>query len=204
MSYSSYSLVQGALFFQLFVWFNLYHYKPELPRIIKTLYYLSGGLLIPILHLTQYSIGYFTTIILMQYVAFILASTAIYETKFNFNEAVSLAFLTVFLNSFWWELFYHVYEFQLWFPTSLTLGWWIARGIQWIRVVPFFFLRRNFEFRKLWVIQAGLLVSYLLTRARFVWRVPIWIHPIHRAVCLATLLYVVMNSKRKVNIIEQG
>ena len=188
MSYSWYSLVQGALFFQLFLWFNLFHYKPTLPRIIKSLFYVIGGLMVPLIHLTQPHIGYFTPLILTQYTVYILAATAIYETQFNFNEAVSLGFLTVFLNSFWWEMFYHVYEFQIWFPTSLTLGWWVARMAQWIRVLPYFYLRRNFEFKKLWAVQVGLVVSYVLTRLRFVNHIHAWIHPVHRVFCLGLSL----------------
>ena len=190
------NLPNVLIFLQLFIWFNLYHYKKQLP-LVEEFYYPVGLFVLGAVYIEGFSVQYYTTPILIQYIIFTLASTAILRIRYGFNQAVSLAFLTVFLNSFWWEMFYHVYEFQIWYPISLTFWWWRIRVMQWIRVIPFFFLRKNFDFKGLWSVQVGLIASYILARMRLIGRVGVWIMPLHRGLCLAVLLYVLMVSNQK-------
>lgn len=188
------NLVNIALFLQMFVWFRLYNYR-ELPKIVEPGFYVAGAMAFLLVYLTKFSVDFFTTTILMQYIIYVVASTAIYSTKYGFSKAVSLGFLTVFLNSFWWEIFYHIYEVQIWYPVSLTVGWWLNRLIQYLRVMPFFWLREKFVLRETWVVYPVLLVSYFLTRLRFVNHVSgLFLHPLHRMICLISIIYVVMKS----------
>ena len=184
-----------ALFLQMFIWFNLYKYK-ELPRIVESVFYISGTIVLLLVYLTGFSINFFTTWILGQYISMVLISTAIYSTKYPFNKAVSLSFLTVFLNSFWWEIFYHIYEVQIWYPVSLTWGWLQNRLVQYIRIVPFFWLRRNFELKGTWIVQPVLILNYIMARMILVNHLHNkFLHPIHRLTCLISIIYVVMISK---------
>lgn len=191
------NLPNVVIFLQLLIWVNLYHYKKELPELTEEYYYVLGLVAFFEVYRRGFSVQYYSTTILMQYIAFTLASTAILRLRYGFNQAVSLAFLTVFLNSFWWELFYHVYEIQIWYPYNLNIQWWVARGMQWIRVIPFFFLRKNFKFKGLWSVQVGLIVSYIMARMRLIGNVGVWIMPLHRVVCLLVLIYVIMSSEQK-------
>jgi len=186
------------LLLQLFVWFNLYHSDIELGKWYETLFYLYAMFGFMFLHLTKFSVDFFTTTILMEYVFFVTLSVVIFTRRFGFKKALCLGFLTTFFNSFFWELFYHVYEFQIWFPVSLTLGWWVARMAQWIRVMPLVFLRRNFIFWDTRVIQGALVVSFFLSAYRFNVHPPtMWLHFLHRFICLVALIYTIYISPQK-------
>lgn len=194
----NYGFVQIALWFQMFLWFNLYHSKIfTSDDLLERLFYTVCVLNIPILDYTQFSIGYFTTSLLIQYNFFILGATIIYRGRFNFNKSVSLAFLTVFLNSFYWEFFYHVYEFQIWMPYSFNLDWWYIRLPQWIRLLPAFFIVRNFKITDTRWLMLGLVISFILTYAKFTWRGLSLLLPINRTVALICLLYTVYISPER-------
>jgi len=195
----NYGYVQLALWGQLFLWFNLYHAKIRLEEwYIEAVYFVGLVLAFYGVHLFQPTIGYFTPLVLSQYILFLWFSVVIYRWRFGFRQALCLSYLTVFLNSFYWEFFYHVHEFQIWLPVSLGFEWWYVRLPQWIRVLPAFFLVRNFEVTDTRFLGAGLMVSFFLTYLRFVYHVRwVWLQPLHRAFCLATLIITIYISASK-------
>lgn len=200
----NYGYVQLALWFQLFLWFNLYHSRIRLEGwYIEALYYAGLMLAYYAVHRFQPTVGYFTPLILTQYVFFLYASMIVYRWRFGFRQALCLSYLTVFLNSFYWELFYHIHEFQIWLPLSLGFEWWYVRLPQWIRILPAFFLAKNFEIKDTRFLGAGLVGSFFLTYLRFVCHVRwIWLMPLHRAFCLTTLIatiYISSSKEFKVN-----
>ena len=193
-------VIQVSLWFQLLLWMWLYHSEIHFTDLVKPAYYLGGLLALFLVYVNQTTIYYYTTTILMQYVIMIMLATQLYDTRFEFKQAICLAFLTVFLNSFYWEFFYHVYEFQIWLPYSLGFGWWWVRLPQWIRILPAFWVTRNFEILDTRAISIGLVISFILTYARFVWHIQNWVHPVHRIICLCLLIYTIINSKPRMEI----
>ena len=195
----NYGYVQLALWGQLFLWFNLYHAKIRFEEwYYEAVYYVGLVLAYYAVIRFQLTIGYANTLILSQYILFLLASIIIYRWRFGFKQALCLSFLTVFLNSFYWELFYHVHEFQIWLPLSLGFEWWYVRLPQWIRILPAFFLTRNFEITDTRFLGLGLVGSFNLTYLRFVPHIRwVWLQPLHRAFCLATLIITIYISAVK-------
>lgn len=188
----------------MFVWFYLYDFDVELGKLGETLFGVLGIMALLFVKLTGFSVGFFTTYLLSQYIIYIMIAVYIFNTRFIFRKALCLGFLTVFLNSFYWEFFYHIYEVQIWLPMSLTLGWWYLRIPQLIRLIPLLFLYRNFEFKDTRAVQVGLLISFFLTYARFVWRVNyMWLHPLHRVISLSALIYTIYMSPSKGNMYEK-
>lgn len=192
-----YSYVQAVLWLQLWAWYSLYNYPVELGRLSESLFYAAGICAIILVQVFQPHIGYFTPWLISQYMFYTLASVSVFKTRFMFRKALCLGFLVVFLNSFYWELFYHIYEFQLWWPNSLSLEWWYLRIPQWIRVIPAYFLSRWFNIRDMRWVGLGLAVSFALTYARFVFHWGDWVHPIHRVICLGALLFTTYISPEK-------
>jgi len=192
-----YGYVQAALLLQMVLWLKLYHAQIDLGKTVETLFYLGGIAALTAIQFYQPHMGFFTPWLLTQYTIYVMASVTVFKTRFNFRKSLCLGFLVVFLNSFYWEFFYHVYEFQLWWPASLSLSWWYLRIPQWIRLIPAWFLHRNFRLDTVPIVL-GLVASYALTYARFVlnWSY-IVLHPIHRLLCLGMLLYVVLKGEER-------
>jgi len=203
----NYGYVQLAQWLQLFLWFNLYHSRIKLEAwYYEALYFVGLLLSCCVVWRLQPTFGYVSSWILSQYIFFLFVSMIVYRWRFGFKQALCLTFLTVFLNSFYWELFYHVHEFQIWLPISLGFEWWYVRLPQWIRVLPAFFLVRNFEVRDTRFLGAGLAGSFLLTYLRFVYHVRwVWLMPLHRAFCLATLIATIyISASKEVKVKEVG
>ena len=196
-----YGYVQIFLFLQVLLWVNLYNSRFNLPDSLAQFFYIYGAVFLGLEYLTQFTVGFFTPWILIQYIAMTILSVAIYQRRFNFKQALCLGFMTVYLNSFYWEIFYHVYEWQIWYPASLGLMWWTNRLPQWLRLVPAFFLANNFKVENLKPLTLGLVVSYVLTYLRFNvihgFVVTLYLQPFHRIFCLAMLICTVMLSESR-------
>ena len=193
-----YGFVQLFIYGQLLLWMNLYHSRFHFTPMHEQAF--NGGSLLTFITLafTRFSIGYFTNVLLLQYVVFVFVSVRIFNVKFEFKKAVCLGFLTVFLNSFYWEFFYHVYEFQIWLPFSLGWEWWYLRIPQWLRIVPAFFIVRNFKITDKRALIIGLLISFILTYMRFTYRLPtLYLHPAHRILALACLVKTIYEAEVK-------
>lgn len=199
-----YGFIQIALWFQLFIWFNLFHSKIKLSRIVETGFYLAGFMAMLLVKLYGIQVGFFTTFILIQYIGYVMGATAIFRGRFSFTKAVSLGFLIVFFNSFYWEVFYHIYEIQVGYPVSLTFNWWYVRLPQWIRILPAFFLAKNFDIKTRWPLMVGLVFTFVLSYLRFVYSwLPVWLHPVQRGVCLIVLIYTIYISRSKGDVVHE-
>ena len=196
-----YGYVQVFLFLQVLLWVNLYHSRFNVPDTLTPLFYIYGIVFLCLEYLTRFTVGFFTPWIIIQYIVMVLFSVAVYKQRFSFKQALCLGFMTVYLNSFYWEIFYHVYEWQIWLPFSLGFEWWVNRLPQWIRLIPAFFIVHNFKVINLKPLTVGLMVSYVLTYIRFNVLsggiISLYLHPFHRAFCLGILLYTVTISESR-------
>jgi hypothetical protein len=201
-----YGYVQLFIFGQMLLWFNLYHSRFHLTRDHESMFFFLGFSAFLWVAQTGFSVAYFTTRILLQYILMVMATVKIFNNKYEFKKAVCLGFLLVFLNSFWWELFYHIYEFQIWLPYSLGLDWWVNRLPQWIRLTPVYFLRKNFKITELRYVEYGLVVNFALTYLRFHYPHLLgnYLHPVHRVIALSLLVLTIYNSEPKQRIDEDA
>lgn len=188
--------VQWGLMLQMLIWFNLYHYDFVYEKLLETFFYLGGLLSMLLVYVYQPRIGYFTPFILIQYIMMVIYTTAIFSQTNPINKAVSLGFLLVFFNSFYWELPYHLLEMYNAGPRLMVLDWWIVRLPQWIRLTPGFFLYKNYEIKNYKYLSAGLLISYMLMYIRLKYKMlGTEIHPLARFICLSFLIYTLIKSK---------
>ena len=195
-----YGFVQLFIYGQLLLWLNLYHSRFHLSYKMELGFYLVSLVAFLRVLFTGFNVGFFTNTILLQYIVFVVVSVNIFNIKFEFKKALCLGFLTVFLNSFYWEFFYHVYEFQIWIPYSLGWEWWYLRIPQLLRIVPAFFIVRNFKITDRGSLMIGLIISFFLTYAKFVYHIPsLYLHPVHRVIALACLLKTIYEAEVKDN-----
>ena len=159
----------------------------------------------------HWGVSQYTPDILVQYCLFYYLAWSIYRTRFHWVQSLSLMGLTVFLNSYYWELVYHVTEFQtLWTFTPNMI-------LQMVHLLPALFFIKRFDFDKNWSLNQltiGLIISFVVafvtirylhwdsfsqiypmllrkpTRAMF--------HFLNRILCLFVLIRVVINGDEKV------
>ena len=143
---------------QPFLWMNLYDSDLKIPNMSKHVFYFTGFVFLSLISITQFSIGFYTSNLFIQYALMTMAATAVFNKKYYFKEAVSLAFLITFLNSFYWELPLHLAEL---FSGALHLGMLVQAW----RLIPLPWLLEHHEFdrkRTKRIIGTGLLISLLL------------------------------------------
>jgi len=81
-----------------------------------------------------FSVGYYTTELIVLYIAMAAASTYIFNARLPIAESVCLGFLTVQLNSVYWELPLHVAEL-------LSAGPHVGMLVQAARLLPLLYFR---------------------------------------------------------------
>jgi len=194
---------QAALWLQMFLWFKLYHAKLNLDGLLG-LFYVASGAVMAVILAYQPTIGYFTPLLFLQYTVYVTATVTVLVERFGFRRALSLGFLLVFLNSFYWEVWYHLYEAYLLLPASLSLGYLYLRIPQYMRLVPAYWLTMWFDMRDRRFLAAGLAASFLFTFARFALRTGPWILVANRVVCLAALVYtIIISPERNIQVVEK-
>lgn len=199
-----YGFVQMALFLQMVLWFGIYHSKRvRIAEKLDSSFYFIGFVAIYVVLTTGFTVGYFTPNILSQYILMVMGAVKAYQIRFNLKHSLCLGFLTVYLNSFYWEIPYHILEVIVSGPLAYNLGWWFVRIPQWLRIVPAFWLIRNFEFPNRHYLSLGLVVNTLLTWFRYTYKIPgLWMHPIHRGISLVILGAVILTGTPKYEIGE--
>jgi len=188
-------LVQVLILGQPLIWMWVYDSRLYWGW-IEHLYYGVGVLAMVVINVTGFGYAFYRSHILIEYIGMTLFATTIYRDTYSFKKAVSLAFLTVYLNSFYWELPWH--WIQIW-HMCLTLG----LLTQFARLVPlmFFFRKYRFDKRSLNLALLGPVIS-----CAFVWlrinvfnklygmKIP---YAINRIICVYILINIIMDAKKK-------
>ena len=104
--------VQFLILVQPLLWINLLRYSVEFKRENNKpfLFYLLALLSILVVYVFHLEIGFYRTHLIIQYILYTCLAFYMYSNRFSVMESIALAFLTVYLNSFYWELPYHVAE----------------------------------------------------------------------------------------------
>jgi len=177
---------------QPFAWMWMYDNKIRVPDEIKHYFYLSGFWFILLVATTGVEIGFYTTSLLIQYALLTMGATFIYNQRNPIKEAVSLAFLTVFLNSFYWEVPLHLAELFSGAPH-------VGMVVQLWRLAPAFWFRANYTFEKGFkrTLATGLLFSLILNITAILLGLRFNFLPLIRVGCLYFLVKVIVEAKPK-------
>jgi len=195
---------QAVLWLQMFLWAWLYHRELSLDGWPQIIFYIAYGAAIFYIITYQPFTGYFTPWLFFQYTIYVMMAVTLLTERFGFRRALSLGFLLVFLNSFYWEVWYHLYEVYLLLPASLSPGYWYLRIPQYMRLVPAYWLGRWFELKGSRFLFAGLGASLFLTFARFALRAGPWVLVANRVVCLAALVYtIIISPEKNIQVVEK-
>ena len=170
---------------QPLAWMWMHDNKIRVPDEIKYYFYLSGFWFILLVATTGVEIGFYTTSLLIQYALLTMGATFLYNQRNPIKEAVSLAFLTVFLNSFYWEIPLHLAEFLSGAPHLGML-------VQLWRLFPAVWFMKNYVFDEgsRWTLAKGLLFSLILSSIAYLQegRLNLVLHPVIRVGCLLFLV----------------
>jgi len=171
--------VQVVILGQPFLWMRLYDADIHVSEWFKYLFYIFGVASVEVVWVVKASIGFYKTHLIMQYILLTMIATYLYSQRYEVKQAVCLSFLTVFLNSFYWELPLHIIEFVL-------IGFYPAQLVQLWRLTPLiWFNQRNMLTMK----NSGPLVfGFLFSLATLFYRSMVgkhfYAHPLNRLVCL--------------------
>lgn len=190
-------VVEAAILGQAYLWMKLYDADIRVVEWAKYLFYIFAVGSIGLVWVIQAEIGFYNPWLIIQYIALVILSTYLYNQQNTIKNAVCLAFLTVFLNSYYWELPLHLAEYiQIGFyhPAQLKQLW---------RLFPlFFFIPKGMITKQsLKPLTGGALFSIGLMAYRSQrYRQPLqdFHHPVNRLVCLLVLVYAITRNHRHV------
>jgi len=154
-------LFQFLVITQPAIWILLYDSKINFPVSSKAIVYTGLWAALMAVIGKQIQVGFYTTPILAQYCILIATSFYLYNQRKPVKESLCLAFLTVFLNSFYWELPLHITE-------VLTVGFYTGQLVQYWRLVPAVFLLSEFRFTR--ESLKLLLIGLVLSSSMILWK----------------------------------
>ena len=188
-------LIQAAILLQPLFWMWLYDSRLYLEW-VEHIFYAIGVLSIVVIDILSISVGYYKTHILIEYVGMTIFAAVLYSDNNRFKEALCLAFLTVYLNSYYWEIPFHFMEYRM-------LNIRPDSFVQLARLLPLMFFWRKYRFNKhsLDLALLGVLFStaFLFMRAyvfnyRYGMRIP---YAINRIICVYILINIIMGADKK-------
>jgi len=162
-------LFQWLVMFQPMIWIILYNTDIKIAhqqeRTLKYLFAVTmEGIFLAVVG-KRISIGFYTTTILAQYIFLIVVSFYLYTQRKPVIQSICLAFLTVFLNSLYWELPLHVLEI-------IQVGFHSGQIVQFWRLLPLAFFLKRFKFNQEQVrlVIMGEILAVLLIMLRYTMR----------------------------------
>lgn len=174
---------------------KLYDYK--LPDITEKLFYPLSFIAALLVYVTGFSVKFYTRSLIVAYIFLTLIAQAIYRTRYNFTESVSLAFLTVFMNSYYWEIPIHLIEYR-------QKAFYIQQVVQMYRLVPLIFFYQHFKVKDSKPLYYGLVISgaAILLKISLGWsgmaHTDWWIvMMVNRFLCLLCLVWTVLGWELK-------
>jgi len=184
---------QVVILGQPLFWMHLYDSDFKIPSVSKFVFYFTGFAFLSLIFITQFSIGFYTSMLFIQYAVMTMMATTVFNIKYRFKEAVSLAFLVTFMNSFYWEIPLHLAEFLSGAPH-------VGMLVQLWRLVPVVWLLEHYEFNDASkrTLAKGLLFSLILNVIAYLQLGPkLVIHAVIRFGCLYFLMKTIIEAKHK-------
>lgn len=151
-------ILRTLVYLQSFFWLIVLLYVDDVdpPKIIKEIilavsFYLSYAVLNYNISFSQY-----TSPLLSFYILMVILCFGAFYHQYGFKDAVALSFLIVFINSFYWESFFH-------FNAIVFYGLSFNQLIQMFHLIPAYFLAKRIEFYRprkvIKLIMYGVIVS---------------------------------------------
>ena len=185
-------IFQGLILLQPLFWMWLHNSKIWFrERVAKELFIILSMVAFFFTWNLGVNMGYYKTDLILQYIIFTVLAVYLFNTRRSFKQAISLGFLTVFLNSFYWEIPLHLAEL-------LSAGPHLGMLVQIWRLAPLPFLLKNYSFDKYAkpTLAVGLFVSLVVMVLRIYLHMSYWwMYPFNRIVCLLLLVKVVAEAK---------
>lgn len=159
-------LVHLLVFSQPFIWWWFYNQHFPIPRIVD---FLSGFIVLQTV-LTVIALGvryeYYSTSLVVQYILLVYFAYHMFKDRFSISDAIALSFLTVYMNSYYWESVLHFQEYTL---HILSGDIFINYRELW-RLTPVLFFIRKFKFDKEHTVNwlsYGLFFSFIVVIYNF-------------------------------------
>jgi len=187
--------VQGIILGQPFLWMWLHENGWAFRENFKFTFYLLAEAFILAIFVTGFQIGYYRTHLIIQYAILTVIASYLYNQRNSIKEAICLGFLTVFLNSYYWEIPLHIAEFLSGPPH-------IGMLVQFWRLIPipFFLARYKFTGKSRLFLSLGLGFSWVIMCLRFILTLKlnyILLYALNRFICLLLLVKVIMEAEKK-------
>ena len=141
------------------------------------------------------SVGFYSNSLLLQYVALTILAVNLFNQRYNIKQALCLGFLTVFLNSYYWEIPLHLAE-----VLSGTLHVGMVVQLWRLIPVPFFLKHYRFTVRDRAILSVGLAFSTVIMFTVMFVRVPDYklvLYSVNRFISLCLLIKVLIEAQRK-------
>ena len=190
----------GGYFFQALVlgqplfWMWLYDTKRvQIRETFRWSFYILSMTTWALIYKSGFSIGFYTNSLLLQYIAMTMLAVQILNTRYDIKKALALGFLSVFLNSYYWELPLHLAEVM---SGNLHVG----MIVQMWRLIPVPFLVKRYDFTGYdrAVLTVGLGFSTIVMILRVFYGISGFVlYPINRFVSLCLLIKVLIEAQRK-------
>lgn len=161
-------LVHLLVFSQPFIWWWFYNQHFKIPRIID---YLAAYLTVQVIFMVialgiQYE--FYKTHLIVQYIIMLFLSYRIFASRMDISDSIALAFLTVYMNSYYWESVLHFQEYTM----HILAGSIFINYRELWRLIPILFFIRKFKFDKehtFDLLTKGLMFSALIAMYNFGW-----------------------------------
>lgn len=185
--------VQSVILGQPLFWMWLHGNRWNFSEYFKYAFYLGTGAFILVIWVTGFQIGFYHTHLIIQYAMLTVIAVFLYNQRNSIKEAICLGFLTVFLNSYYWEIPLHLAE---------ILSGQLHAGmlVQLWRLVPVPFLLSHYRFtiRSRLFLSLGLAFSGVLMIFQFILHLGfnyVWVYALNRLICLLLLTKTIIEAK---------
>lgn len=158
----------------------------------STFYQLSSAALIYV-YFNEVSMGYYNTFIIMQYIVLTVIAFYLYDKRYSIKDSICLAFLTVWLNSYYWEIPLHLNE-------VLSNGFHVGMLVQLTRLIPLIYFIPNYTIgasgKRLLLVGLGYSTITMITRLLHIlpWRIGMYLYVPNRLVCLIILVKTIIEA----------
>jgi len=189
-------MFQALVLGQPLFWMWLYDTKlVQIRETFRWSFYILSVTAWVLIYQSGFSVGFYTNSLLLQYTAMTMLAVQIFNTRYDIKKALALGFLTVFLNSYYWEIPLHLAE-----VLSGTLH--VGMVVQFWRLIPIPFFLKHYRFtvRDRAILSVGLAFSMVIMFAVIfvgVGKYKLMLYSVNRFISLCLLLKVLIEAPRK-------
>lgn len=192
-------ILRTLVYFQSFIWlyilFSNWKIKDYQGYPIIPILFINAGI-ISYFQILRYNISFsqYTSELLGLYILMVLLCFGLFYSKYSFKDSVALAFLIVFINSYYWESMLH-------FNAIVFSGFNFNQIIQMFHLFPAYFLIRRIEFHNLKNVKKLLIYGLIVSSANvslIMFGYRSIINPLTRIITLGILITIVLDEIKEI------